>query len=36
MRRAVTAEFLGALLLTAAVVGSGIMAERLTEQKAAA
>jgi glycerol uptake facilitator-like aquaporin len=29
MRRAVTAEFLGALLLTAAVVGSGIMAERL-------
>ena len=29
MRRAVTAEFLGALLLTAAVVGSGIMGERL-------
>ena len=29
MRRAVAAEFLGALLLTAAVVGSGIMGERL-------
>ena len=29
MRRRVTAEFLGALLLTAAVVGSGIMGERL-------
>lgn len=29
MRRAATAEFLGALLLTAAVVGSGIMGERL-------
>jgi len=29
MRRAVTAEFLGALLLTAAVIGSGIMGERL-------
>lgn len=29
MRRALIAEFLGALLLTAAVVGSGIMAERL-------
>jgi len=29
MKRAVAAEFLGALLLTAAVVGSGIMGERL-------
>ena len=29
MRRAIAAEFLGALLLTAAVVGSGIMGERL-------
>jgi glycerol uptake facilitator-like aquaporin len=29
MRRAVIAEFLGSLLLTAAVIGSGIMAERL-------
>jgi glycerol uptake facilitator-like aquaporin len=29
MRREVAAEFLGALLLTAAVIGSGIMAERL-------
>jgi glycerol uptake facilitator-like aquaporin len=29
MRRALTAEFLGALLLTTAVVGSGIMGERL-------
>jgi glycerol uptake facilitator-like aquaporin len=29
MRRAVAAEFLGALLLTAAVVGSGVMGERL-------
>jgi len=29
MRRVITAEFLGALLLTAAVVGSGIMGERL-------
>jgi glycerol uptake facilitator-like aquaporin len=29
MRRALSAEFLGALLLTAAVVGSGIMGERL-------
>jgi len=29
MQRAVAAEFLGALLLTAAVVGSGIMGERL-------
>jgi glycerol uptake facilitator-like aquaporin len=29
VRRAVTAEFLGALLLTTAVVGSGIMGERL-------
>ena len=29
MKRAVSAEFLGALLLTAAVVGSGIMGERL-------
>jgi len=29
MRRAVAAEFLGALFLTAAVVGSGIMGERL-------
>lgn len=29
MRRAITAEFLGTLLLTAAVVGSGIMGERL-------
>jgi glycerol uptake facilitator-like aquaporin len=31
MRREVTAEFLGALLLTAAVVGSGIMGERLAD-----
>jgi glycerol uptake facilitator-like aquaporin len=30
VRRALIAEFLGALLLTAAVVGSGIMAERLS------
>jgi glycerol uptake facilitator-like aquaporin len=30
MKRAVFAEFLGALLLTAAVVGSGIMGERLS------
>jgi glycerol uptake facilitator-like aquaporin len=29
MRRAVTAEFLGAMMLAAAVVGSGIMGERL-------
>ena len=35
MRRAVTAEFLGALLLTVAVVGSGIMAERLADGNAA-
>jgi metal-dependent amidase/aminoacylase/carboxypeptidase family protein len=35
MRRAVTAEFLGALLLTAAVVGSGIMGERLAGGNAA-
>jgi len=30
MRRAILAEFLGALLLAAAVIGSGIMAERLS------
>ena len=35
MRRAVAAEFLGALLLTAAVVGSGIMGERLAGGNAA-
>lgn len=35
MRRAVLAEFLGALLLAATVVGSGIMAERLAEGNAA-
>jgi len=35
MRRAVTAEFLGSLLLTAAVVGSGIMGERLADGNAA-
>ena len=35
MRRAVIAEFLGALLLTAAVVGSGIAAERLAGGNAA-
>jgi glycerol uptake facilitator-like aquaporin len=35
MRRAVTAEFLGALLLTATVVGSGIMGERLAGGNAA-
>ena len=31
MRRAIAAEFLGALLLTATVVGSGIMGERLAD-----
>lgn len=31
MRRAVAAEFLGTLLLVAAVVGSGVMAERLAD-----
>ena len=35
MRRAVIAEFVGALLLTAAVVGSGIMGERLAGGNAA-
>jgi glycerol uptake facilitator-like aquaporin len=35
MRRAVAAEFLGALLLTAAVVGSGIMGEQLADGNAA-
>ena len=35
MQRAVAAEFLGALLLTAAVVGSGIMGERLASGNAA-
>lgn len=35
MRRAAFAEFLGALLLTATVVGSGVMAERLAEGNAA-
>jgi glycerol uptake facilitator-like aquaporin len=35
VRRAITAEFLGALLLTAAVVGSGIMGERLAGGNAA-
>jgi glycerol uptake facilitator-like aquaporin len=35
MRRAVAAEFVGALLLTAAVVGSGIMGERLAGGNAA-
>ena len=35
MRRALTAEFIGALLLTAAVVGSGIMGEQLAGGNAA-
>jgi glycerol uptake facilitator-like aquaporin len=35
MRRALAAEFIGALLLTAAVVGSGIMGERLAGGNAA-
>jgi glycerol uptake facilitator-like aquaporin len=35
VKRAVAAEFLGALLLTAAVVGSGIMGERLADGNAA-
>jgi glycerol uptake facilitator-like aquaporin len=35
MRRAVIAEFLGSMLLTAAVIGSGIMAERLAGGNAA-
>jgi len=35
MRRALAAEFIGALLLTAAVVGSGIMGERLADGNAA-
>jgi glycerol uptake facilitator-like aquaporin len=35
MKRAVFAEFLGALLLAATVIGSGIMAERLAEGNAA-
>lgn len=35
MQRAVAAEFIGALLLTAAVVGSGIMGERLAGGNAA-
>jgi glycerol uptake facilitator-like aquaporin len=35
MRREVLAEFLGSLLLAAAVIGSGIMAERLAEGNAA-
>lgn len=35
MRRASIAEFLGSLLLTAAVIGSGIMAERLADGNAA-
>lgn len=35
MKRALLAEFLGALLLTAAVVGSGIMGERLASGNAA-
>ena len=35
MKRAVFAEFLGALLLTATVVGSGIMAEELADGNAA-
>jgi glycerol uptake facilitator-like aquaporin len=35
MKRRVVAEFLGALLLTACVIGSGIMAERLADGNAA-
>lgn len=35
MRRAILAEFLGALLLAAAVIGSGVMAERLAQGNSA-